>query len=356
MDDIDWDNLPPSTAATVPVRVIGFTNTEAATQLGTTVGECVMTIGSFIDLSTLEGVTIAVDYDAALADIDQGVEGLRPLSRTDTEEMQGVARTCQVLHDGTVKSLLVFNAEMLVPLIAGDAATDDARKSAIGIIAHECGHVEINARMEALVPDARLGAKIGDFERAVLFQIAQICWDEYAVCRLSARFAPLQNDQHADTVKAVVPEARTRARGAIKAYRTHGDDYRVIGDAGMELCQPLKAAAYLLGGIDADDKQWSDYPEARAAIEAGGYADLVDRIHAECRRLWDSQPDWTVDDDVLAPLVDIARDAFRSGGILFYQDGRGEWGITVPFTPDTMPGPFGEEAEGATDQEDERAL
>lgn len=338
MDDIDWDNLPPTTVpSSLPVSVQGFTNQDAAVELGKAVGECVMTLGSFMDLSTLDGVTIGIDYDAALASIDQGMEGLRPLDRTDTEEMQGVAKTCQVMRDGVVKSHLAFNAEMLVPLIAEDQTTPEARQSAIGIIAHECGHVDVNARMEALVPDARLGAKIADFERAVLFQIAQIAWDEYAVCRLSARFARRQNDQHADTVRAVLPEARTRANEYIKAYRLHGDLYRLLGEAGGELCQPIKSCAYLLGGMDAEDLTWANFPEARAAIEAGGYGELVDALHDCCRTLWDSQPIWSAEVDILAPLVDLTRDVFVSGGIHFYQDEAGEWGMMVPFTPETMP-------------------
>ena len=338
MEDKDWDNLPPSTApASLAVSVQGFTNHDAAVALGKVVGETVMTLGSFMDLSTLAGVTIGVDYDAALASIDQGMEGLRPLDRTNTEEMQGVAKTCQVIRDGEVKSHLAFNAAMIVSLIAEDDATLEDRQTAIGIIAHECAHVEVNARMQALVPDARLGVHIEDFERAVLFQIAEIAWDEYAVCRLSARFAPRQNEQHSDTVRAVLPDARKRANEYIKTYRVHGNLRRLISEAGFELCQPIKAAAYLLGGMDADNLTWEDFPAARAAIEAGGYGSFVDELHERCRTLWDGQSDWSADTDVLAPLIALTRNVFGSGGIHFQKNWDGEWHMKVPFTPETMP-------------------
>lgn len=337
VDDIDWHHLPPTTAASVPVSVQGFANADAAAELGKIVGEFVLTIGSFVDLSTLDGVTIAVDFDAALAGIDRGMEGLRPLDRTNTEEMQGVAKTCQVVRDGKVKSHLVFNASMLVPLIAPDETELEDRQTALRVIAHECGHVQVNAQMEERVPDARLGTKIGDFERAVLFQIAEVCWDEYAVCRLTARLAPRQNEQHADTVEAVAPQARARANEHIRTYRRHGDLYRLLGEGGSEFCQPLKAAAYLLGGMDAESKGWTDYPQARAAIEAGGYATLIEALQGRCRALWESQADWDTHNDVLAPLIDLARDAFASGGIYFRRDWRGEWHIDVPFSPETMP-------------------
>lgn len=338
MTEIDWDNLPASTAQTVSVSVQGFTNQQAGERLGRTVGECVMTLGSFMDLSTLDGVTVAVDYDAALAGIDQGMAGLRPLSRTDTEEMQGVAKTCQVSRDGEVKSHLVFNAAMLVPLIAEEQTSAEDRQTAIGIIAHECGHVQVNAQLEKQIPHARLGARIEDFERAVLFQIAEICWDEYAVCRLSAPFAPRQNQQHAETVAAVLPGARARAKEGIKAYRLHGDLHRLLGEAGSELCQPLKAASYLLGGLDAEDRGWAEFAEARAAIDEAGYGALVDALHEGCRHLWDSQSEWTPDRDVLAPLIAVARDAFASGGIYFRRESDGRCRVNVPLSVDTLPG------------------
>lgn len=314
-----------------------FTNREAATDLGNVLGQCVMELGSFMDLATLDGVTIAIDYDAALAGIDQGIEGLRKLDRTDTEELQGVAKTCQVLRDGSVRSHIVFNAAMLVPLIAGDAVTDEDREMAIGLIAHECAHVEVNARMDEVVPESRLGATSPDFERAVLFQIAEIAWSEYAVCRLSARFAPRQNQQHAESVAAVMPGARARANEAIKSYRTHGDLRRLLAEAGSELCQPIKAVAYLLGGIDAEGLDWTEFPEVRAAIEEARYADLVDVLHMRCRALWNTRADWSADEDVLGPLTELTRDVLASGGIHLSRGEDGDCHISVPFTPATMP-------------------
>lgn len=337
MEDIDWDHLPPTTAPSVPVSVRGFSDPDVARRLGEAVGEAVMTAGAFFDLSTLEGVTVGVDYDDVLASIDQGMEGLKPLSRTDNAEVQGAAKTCQVLRDGKVLSHIALNAGPVYALIEGEDAKPDDLRLAVGIIAHECGHVEINARMEALVPDARLGAKIDDFERAVLFQIADIVWDEYAVCRLTHRLSPRQNEQHAETIVTAVPGARARANAPIRAFRHHRNDYRVIGEAGAELCQPLKLAAYLLGGMDAAGLNWTDFPEARAAIESEGYAPLVDRMHAICGALWDEQDKWSPDKDVLAPLIDIGRDAFRDGGIVFVKDPFGAWRIHVPLTPQTMP-------------------
>lgn len=234
-------------------------------------------------------------------------------------------------------SLIVLNAGMVVLLIARDAATDEDRQLALGLIAHECGHVEINAKMAEAIPECRLGASSPDFERGLLFQIAEIAFAEYAVCLPSAPFAKRQNRQHADPVTGVMPGARTRANSAIRSYRVHHDLHRLIGEACLELVQPIKAVAYLLGGMDAEGIDWADFAEVRTVIEEAGYGELVDELHERCRVLWDTRSEWVPDTDVLAPLIGLARDVFASGGIHLRPTADGGCQIDVPFTAATMP-------------------
>ncbi len=331
------DDLPPSTVPiTATVTVKDFTNEEAANRLGTTVGAIVKTVGSFIDLARLDGVTIAIDYDGALAALDRGMEDLKPLSRSDTEEMQGVAMSPAVIRDGEVRTHIVLNAVMLVPLIS-DEPDEEGRQTALGIIAHECGHVQVTAEKERAVPDLRFGTRIDDYERAVMFQLAEVAWDEYAVCRLSAPFAKGQNSSHALTVTASAAVAREQSNAAIRAYRMHADLHRLVGDAGLALCTPLKAAAYLLGGMDGAGEDWDAYLEARSVLDDAGYGDLVDRMRGELRELWDSRDEWEPTLDIFSGIEDIARDVFRSGGIHFRPSDTDGWYIDVPFTDETMP-------------------
>lgn len=143
--------------------------------------------------------------------------------------------------------------------------------------------------------------------------------------------------QHADAVKSVLPKARARANEYIKTYRIHGNITKLLSEAGSELCQPIKVAAYLLGGMDAENMTWDEFPEAWAAIVEGGYTDLIHALHERCQSLWKCQSKWTADQDVLSSLVDLARDVFTSGGIYFFQDGDGNLRISIPFTHETMP-------------------
>ena len=343
MPEIDWVNLPQTTVpACTTVSVRDFANEDAARRLGETVAGVVNAMGSVMDLSRLDGVTIAIDYDSALAGLDRGIEGLRPLTRSDTEEMQGVAMSPAVMRDGEVRTHLVFNAEMLVPLIAEDDEVDaDDRATSIGIIAHECAHVQITMEKELAIPEARLGTRIEGYERAIMFQLAEVFWDEYAACRLSAPLATRQNGTHASTVTACASGARDRSDSAIRSYRVHGDLERLQAEAGPALANPMKAAAYLLGGMDAVGADWADTPgtaEAREALVANGYDGLVDDLHSELRRLWEARAEWGTTLAVFAGLEDIARATYAAGGIIFSTTTDGQCRIDVPFTASTMLG------------------
>lgn len=336
MDEIDWDNLPPTTIPeTLSLRVQGFNDPEVATMLGQTVLESVSVMGSFMDLATLDGITVAVDYDAALAGLDRGMDDLRPLSRSDSAEIQGVAMSPAVMRDGEVKTHLVFDAAMLVQLINPDATADD-RAESVGIISHECAHVEITARKEEAIPEARFDTRIEGFERAITFQIAEVAWDEYAACRMSAPFAPRQNASHAETLKGVVARARDAANDAIRRYRLHRDIERVVDEAAPPLLQPIKVAAYLLGGMDGARVTWEDVGDVRAIVDAAGYADLIDRLRDILRDMWATREEWTPSLDVFAPLQALATDVLRLGGLTFRSQPDGSCWVDVGYSAETV--------------------
>jgi hypothetical protein len=334
----DEDARPSSVPANTNVSVQGFDDEEAARSLGQTVGAIIVEVGRSIDLSKLDGVTVAIDYDAALAGLDRGMPGLRPLSRSDTKEMQGVAMSPAVWRNNEPLTHLVFNANPLIPLIwEGDEFTAEDRAHSIGIIAHECAHVQVTADKGRSIPDCRLGTRIEGYERVVMFEVAEILWDEYAACRLSAPFASRQNESHAQTLVACTEGARDQAYRAIRSYRVHGDVDRLVGEAGPPLCSPLKAAAYLLGGMDGEGIDWVAHPDARDAIDKADYGRLVDDLRAELRRLWSTRGAWLPTLEVFAGLEAIAKATFDSNGIFFQTDGIGQCRIDVPILPGAFP-------------------
>ena len=246
MVDVDRAEIErKESARTIPpgvnVAVRDFDNADAARVMGETVLAVIRELSRTMDLSRLDGVTIGIDYDAALASVDRGMPGLRPLSRSDTKEMQGVAMSPAVIRNGEVRTHLVFNAEQLVPLIwHGEGVTEEDRAFTFGMVAHECAHVQVTA-------DKRAGhRRLSVWVRGSKARAGQSCfrWPRVpagtnnAVCRISAPFAASQNELHALTVFACAEVARDQANDAISELSRPWRYHRLIQEAGPPVCGP----------------------------------------------------------------------------------------------------------------------
>lgn len=170
-----------------------------------------------------------------------------------------------------------------------------------------------------------------------MFRIAEVCWDEYAACRMSAMFNTNQNQGHAETVIASVAKARKNSDAAIRAYRVHGDVDQLLAEAGPWLHQPIKAAAYLLGGMEAVEAGWEQFPEVKEALEDEDYLEIVEKLRAELQNLWNSRENWEPSLDVFGGLEAIAKEVFDEGGLFFGTDNDGNCRIDVRYSPQTMP-------------------
>lgn len=331
--DLDW--LAPTAPANFNVCLRGFATAEDAQKLGGILGSAIRMISGLIDLERLDGVTVGFDYDEALSSVDRGMEGLRPLSRSDGEVV-GIAMSPAVLRDGVVKVHLVFSASYIWGLTEENAESEDYR-FALGVIAHECAHVEVTKHRDEAFPDTVLQTKYDNYEAELFGQVADICWEEYAACRAAAVFSSGKSDDYAEGLKAVVNVARDQSNAAIRSYRSHADINRVVNEAGSPLCEPLKLASYLLGHLDGCGKEWEAEAEARTVLEDRGYGAVVDLLHARLRDLWDRRGSWDSTAE-FQPLRDIVRDTFALGG-LHVRPGRSptEGYIDIPLTPETMP-------------------
>jgi hypothetical protein len=312
----------------------GFESEEKAREFGRSLWSTVHEIGRYIDLERLDGVTVGWDYDEALLSVDRGIDGLRPLSRSDGEVV-GIAMSPPVLRDGVVKVHLVFGANYLVGLMADDQSEDV--QFAVAVVAHECAHVEVTKQRDLAFPGTVLQAHYDGYEAEIFGQIADICWEEYAACRLAAPFSSGKCGDYTKGLEAVLAVGRKRSNHAIRAYRRHADLNRVINEAGSALCEPLKVASYLLGHMDAVRLDWPELPATRQVLVDAGYAELVDDLRNRLRVLWHGRQAW----DSIAefdPLREVVRGCFASGGFFFSGRPDGTAYVEIPFSPETMPG------------------
>jgi hypothetical protein len=313
----DTDNLPPPSAPeSIPFSMRAFASAEDANRLANRLASYVRLISRCMDLSQLDGVTVAYDYDAALAELDRGVEGLRMLTRSNDDQLIGVGMAPAVVRDGIVKVHVVLNGPYVEGIEADDAEEpSEAFSTALYLLAHECAHVQVTTDKDHAFPGTILQRRISGYEEAIFIQINEACWEEYAACRLSAVFGLDQLQYYEEGLRGVLGVAREQAALAREAFWNHRDLNRAVAEVAPPLVEPLRLASYVLGHIDglAGDAAISD--ETRHALAAAGYDGYFDELAVVLRTLWGERREWThfCEFDVIA---DVARDALWSGGIV----------------------------------------
>ena len=328
------DDLPPPTAPpNFPVAACGFETTEHAERFATTIGHMVYFLSSYIELDRLDGITVAHDYDKALAQLDRGYKSESPLKRTLSGNTIGLAMAPAVLRDGVVKGHLVFFAPAVLPI--ENKSVDDFRE-AFYIIAHECAHIEDLKHRDERFPGTILQKKITDAEDTILEKTSGAIWEEYAACRISAIFGKEITSFYEENLIGVLQNAFIDSNKAILSYRSHRDLNRVLEEAGYSLCEPLRLMAYLMGHLDGLGKSFSATPSARDELLRSNYNCFSDRLKSILCQLWTSRSSWE-SPAVFNPIKDIVRDVFRNGGVNLCRQPDGRLYVGIPFTPETTP-------------------
>jgi hypothetical protein len=326
--------LPPTTApATIDVTLRGFADKEAAERFGHLIAETARSIGRYIDLGRLDGITVAFDYDEALSQIDRGVTNLAPLIRTRTQQLTGEAMSVPVLRDGSVKSHMVYHAPCVLAL---ENEGIPEFWTAVHLVAHECGHVEDLKNRDEAFPATILRQPLGYTEAGILGLVSEILWEEYAASRASSFFGELQTAIYEEGLISVLAVARTEANAAIRSYRLHGDLRRALDEAGTPLSQPLKMAAYLVGHLDGLGLNFDSVPKAHEQLAASPYQAFIAQMANALRQLWSRRNCWASPSEFYA-LNEVVRDVLANGGLILRTLPDGRIRLDIPFTQETMP-------------------
>ncbi|MDO9071628.1 MAG: hypothetical protein Q7U73_00030 [Rubrivivax sp.] len=79
----ETDLGPPTLPENLGLTARGFATEEEARELGTAVLDCIRLLSRHFNLSRLDGVTVAHDYQQALATLDRGYETKHILTPSD---------------------------------------------------------------------------------------------------------------------------------------------------------------------------------------------------------------------------------------------------------------------------------
>lgn len=337
MDDkIDEPEIP-STMPDVKVEVLGIQNEYGAECLRLGVKDLVIEIGRHIDISTLDGITVAVDYDAALRGLDRGIAGIRPEERTNDEGLVGVSKSVVVKRGDELKTHIVLLADPVCVLAFADEDRNiDDLRTALAIVCHECAHVEEHADRERQFPGVLIGYRARTYIGKLEQQFAESFWGEYAVCRASAPWARDEEKRFRDNLATRLKDARGRAREAIRSYRIHGDVERVLQEAGSALLEPLRMASYLFGHLDGIAEGDLLDIASELTVADTDIANAIVELVSQMRILWTRRGEWESYEELMA-LGQTGFELIRVCGVHATPQPDGTAYINVPYTADTMP-------------------
>lgn len=318
----------------ISVSLRQFANEQEARKLGELSGAVVKELGKYIDLGTLDGITIAFDYDEALKSLDRGVDTQSELGATK-EWAQGVAMTPVVLRDGEIKSHILMNAGVACWLL--EEADTQNFSEAFHTFAHECAHVEINAAFDRCFPNQLLRKKYDTWYESLRGETIAATWDEYAATRICAGFGADPTDNYETIFLNILQESGPNVRTAILKYRIDGNVDELVVQAQMNIGNLFKMASYLLGTADGFGRSLeADLPRSWQALDGHWFEPFAHELHEAFRQIWEAFGKWESYDS-FEQIADIWLRVLKDRGLVLEPQPDGPMHVKVPFTNETSP-------------------
>jgi hypothetical protein len=310
----------------IPYHRMGFATEQDANAASARVARAIDEFANELQLSLagLDGVTIAHDYDAALAALDRGYEASSPLSRTNDGVGDGCAMAPLVLRNGQVMSHLVF-AAFVVPLI-------DAPQSGVNgkyIVAHELAHVHEHYFRDRVLPNTLLRIRIPKADEAFLYDLADTCWSEYVACFISSSVHPEQVELLQMPLLSLLPNATSEIVAAKNEWLLERNIGKLWQRAGAMVCSILKYFSYLLGHAAGLDKPPSEVAPAAWTLLSNNpwLFTWVERLNQVLSSMLETFAEWK-SLEVFDPLKQLARGLLADCGIAI-SDSNGSLYVSV---------------------------
>lgn len=281
-------------------------------------------------LNNLDGVTVAQDYGAALAEIDKGLgEDAPPVQATHDEELGiGTAMAVPVLRNGMLKTHIVYG-----PVIVGMLVAEEGGAKGLKLVAHELAHAadhELKRRVFGALWTGTLDELVPDPTAQFLWGMTACIWDEYYANRMSAPIDPhgeyLEDDFFEGTYTAFCDRVRT-ARRQYHWQEIPLEDFLAVLKTNLRLL--MMAAGYLFGLADGLGRDLEAVAPKSAPLLQKDLGQAITRFHDVLLMLWDSAGQWTTFDEFLA--LNVPAEALLNDLDLYvHTTDEGELYVSIP--------------------------
>ncbi|WP_095091029.1 hypothetical protein [Mesorhizobium sophorae] len=326
---VDDSEQPTTLPTNVGISLSGsFESEDKAREFAYRVLGSMRVLGRSMDLSGVDGVTISGDYHEALAALDRGIEGLRPLTAsTDEDGVIGIAMAPAVLRDGKLKTHLVFHVHALLGLAEPEA---ELFPLAVHTLAHECAHAMLHTAFDKRFPNVILRESRSNYFDRFRLEVTDACWEEYGATRASADWGADPTDGYVSTFVKALSETGQSANEFILSYRTHGDIDQILAEVPPLYGNLIKWASYLIGTMHGLDKKIADLPELAEALNGHWFSEYFEKLETAYRKLWERLGEWDERAE-FDPIGDIAIDVLERGGIKLIKTSPDDTKVEIPF-------------------------
>lgn len=272
----------------VSIRIVtdSFVDPELADGVRTFVSTTAQTLG--LDLSGLEAVTIANDYDLFLGQFELGFGTAEKLSASRGTNV-GVGITPEVLRNGKLGSNVILPRGVADKLLRQDGS--DYKKESRYIVSHELSHADEHTRAARGMSDEIIALH----RQPQMFKVAnRAIWGEYYACRKSALAEPTMTAVMAEMFHTTYA-AMLDSLEVIKAQLLRDQDQNSARMQAVNLAIGVfMALSRFLGHVDG----------IQSPIEAADPAihDLMTNhqrhgpvfvhLHGTLQHLWETFPQW----------------------------------------------------------------
>lgn len=214
------DDLPePSIHSKLSVQIRGWHNDDEdeARAFGSEIMSFVSEWSRYLDLSLLDEVVIAFDYEQALADAS-GVE--RDSGPTTNEFGTGAAMALTLPDgEGSVRSKVVISNYMVAQICDEDDSLE--KRLAHQTLVHELVHVDDLALLATTYPGGVMKAAHSDARNNALMLICDSARSEYSATKRTAHMEPSIGDGWIDMLAEVLEDAENEMLENRKKYQRH---------------------------------------------------------------------------------------------------------------------------------------
>ncbi|KQY80906.1 hypothetical protein [Pelomonas sp. Root1444] len=319
MSDTDEQSAQALPETSMPQVLVvdthGIDAPEAEAVVAEAVRGAVEHIGRMVDLSTLDGVTVAADHGAAIKDLDRGHPDLRAVSVTNGNAV-GMGMTVMVVREGQLRSHIFLGLQAVAPLVLPDRPSDYAAH----LIAHECTHVEVTARFDRCFPGHLLNRNLSVVEE-IRWDVALGCIDEYLVTHICATAGADMTEPYEVLFLEALAQCPAEANDAVRAFAGHGDRFQALQGVLRAYGTLIKRAAYHLGNLDGHGKSTDDLPQTQDALAKHWLGPYILRFHEAFKRTASGYGKWPD----ATPFMEIAilyEELLAEVGVIYEETGR----------------------------------